>query len=406
MCRRSRKGRRPVVVLLVALSCVVICRAHAQSADSVNIEPAVVADSDDASDPNSPESLGLVLAKGPTKLMPDPNCMAWRNRFLVRTQRPSYFDANGKKVESPVLYGYIDRKGTVTSTLTSDRVCEEFRAARAAVGEKSGFGVIDPNGRWVVEPVFDAVRLSRYSNARIGVSIDGKWGLVDPNGSLVVSPRFDHVGWASCGAVPVKQGEKWGFIRADANSLKWIVKPVFDDCYCFTQGLAAVSDGSKWGYINTQGELAIALKWDQAYSFSQGLAVVGRTTDQNELRYGYIDPNGRLAIEAKYQGAYWFKNGLAAVETDRGWGYIDRSGKWVIAPAFDNAGSFHHGVAPAGRSGKWGLIDRKGEWIVKPTWDITGNMRSGLMRVEIDGRWAYVNPKGEYVWKDPDFPDN
>lgn len=69
-----------------------------------------------------------------------------------------------------------------------------------------------------------------------------------------------------------------------------IFKKKFIHASEFHEGLALVCRDGKWGYINTNGEEVIPLKYKDAESFSEGLALV---TNQDDEKY-FININGEI----------------------------------------------------------------------------------------------------------------
>ena len=57
----------------------------------------------------------------------------------------------------------------------------------------------------------------------------------------------------------------------------------------------------------------------------------------NGSKYGYIDKSEEIVIEPQYEDAYSFSEGLACVKIEDKWGYIDKAGKFVINPQYDDA---------------------------------------------------------------------
>ncbi len=71
----------------------------------------------------------------------------------------------------------------------------------------------------------------------------------------------------------------------------------YDAAQPFNEGLAAVREGSKWGYIDESGATVIDFKYDRAYTFYEGYAVVEEVTTQWEdgtyvAKIGFIDKSG------------------------------------------------------------------------------------------------------------------
>src|SRR5262249_9950031 len=141
--------------------------------------------------------------------------------------------------------------------------------------------------------------------------------------------------------------------------------------------------GEQFGYIDKTSKEVIAVQFDGAGLFADGLAPVALGQCQGVVtpdNWGFIDKNGVLGIKPQFSEVHSFSEGLAAVHTgtwkDIGssyrswingkWAYIDKVGKTVIAPQFDGADPFSQGIAAVLVSDKWGYIDKTGKIIIKP----------------------------------------
>jgi len=166
----------------------------------------------------------------------------------------------------------------------------------------------------------------------------------------------------------------------------------------FQNGLLAVKRSERWGYLDTQGKLAIPLKYTRATNFDNGHAIVAKGD-----KYFVIDKKGtetEINMEdiAKIQH---FSEGLVPFYSKKKkWGYLGTDGKVAIEAQFKAIGYFHNGYAWArDKKGKYGYIDKKGNWILEPIYDSAKDFdkESGLARVKLKGKWGYVNSKGDFL---------
>lgn len=73
------------------------------------------------------------------------------------------------------------------------------------------------------------------------------------------------------------QDGKWGFIDDEGEI---VIKPVFQEAKSFSNGLAAVYDGEKWGFINKDGDLVIDYQFrDVDYFTEDGICFVSTYED-------------------------------------------------------------------------------------------------------------------------------
>ena len=94
-----------------------------------------------------------------------------------------------------------------------------------------------------------------------------------------------------------------------------VIQPQYFVAFEFTDGLAGVAipdattKQAKWGLIDKTGSIPIQPKYDQASSFSNGLAVVTLNS-----KSGYIDKTGNGVVPlGKYMGVQDLSDGLGAV---------------------------------------------------------------------------------------------
>ncbi|MCB0708408.1 MAG: WG repeat-containing protein [Chitinophagaceae bacterium] len=85
------------------------------------------------------------------------------------------------------------------------------------------------------------------------------------------------------------------------------------------------ADNGKYGFKDESGKIIIEPKYDLAWDFSEGLAMVVL-----RKKYGFIDEKGNEAIPLKYNYAdFSFQNGKVQVQQNGRYFYIDKTGKEV-----------------------------------------------------------------------------
>ena len=170
-------------------------------------------------------------------------------------------------------------------------------------------------------------------------------GFIDKSGKLVIPVKYE-----------VQQGMDGG------------------DYTSFSNGFVTVFKNGKYGYMNKKQQVVVPHKYEYAFPFSDGVAVVM----SDEGLFGVIDQTGKTLIPLKHNFIGSFNDGLAPVSTTNSngeslYGYINKKGKFVIAPKFNDANAFSEGLAvvrvDSANSEKWGVIDKTGNFVVKPKYD-------------------------------------
>jgi hypothetical protein len=190
---------------------------------------------------------------------------------------------------------------------------------------------------------------------------------------------------------------KFGYVDETG---KVVIPPKWDNAFAFSEGRAVVIEGGtvmpggghvggQWGFINLRGEIVVPLKFSFAGSFHAGLAKVSaggksgpKIRDFALGKYGFIDRGGNAVIPIEWDNAEKFSEGLAMVKKAGKSGFIDTSGKVVIAPVWDSARDFSEGLAPVfqGKNpieGKWGFIDRTGKLVIAPEYRAAFEFNNG-----------------------------
>jgi uncharacterized protein (TIGR02145 family) len=199
---------------------------------------------------------------------------------------------------------------------------------------------------------------------------------------------------------PFSDNHKWGFVNLDK---KIIIAAIYDDALSFSDGLAAVKSEGKWGYINEAGDQIIPPRYSEAGSFSGGRAMVCQNG-----KWGFIDSKGKEVIPpVRYDIVGDFSEELAMACLDNKFGFIDKNGKVKVGFSYDYVWKFMQGIAKVLQNHRFGYINKKGEEIIPVKYDFVGDFYNDLALAEQDMHWALINRKGEvaatldydYVWE-------
>lgn len=288
------------------------------------------------------------------------------------------------RYENNGLYGFADTAGREIVAPRYD-YAGDFRNGYATVGRGKGldrkFGLIDTTGREVTPCEWDDVGTMRDGRAAVqqGVGTAQRYGFIDRQGRLVIPVRYDLVRDFREGCAVAAVG-KWPEMSDAYRKERLQGNPNYKFHPYETDYFVG-----KFGFIDTLGREIVAPAYDDAGSFSEGLASVG-VQGKYYIRYGYVDTTGRLCIPPLYYEADAFNEGLArvgrVVEGKIRYGLIDRSGKPVVPLRYDSATSCRNGAIWVGEGEypdcRYTLLDRNGERLLAETfYDVNDTDRSG-----------------------------
>jgi hypothetical protein len=237
--------------------------------------------------------------------------------------------------------------------------------------ENAKWGYVDLSGQEVIPPKFDK-RPSYFKENYALIEKDGVYDYINMKG--------DTLGYKFTSATLFSEG--LAFVMRP-NGLRYAIDQSFNNKFCidsigtqislygsFSEGMAKFSnDKAKWGFFNTEGKVVIEAKYEQVYSFKDGLAYVEEKDATNKkLIKKFIDNSGKekFRIKDSITSIRSFSEGLAAFQDTIGWGFIDAEGKIAI-PSNKNWKSvtnFNNDYASFLEFGEWGVMDKKGNRVL------------------------------------------
>jgi hypothetical protein len=332
--------------------------------------------------------------------------------------------------------------------------------AKVAVKKFSGIkiGMIDEQGRYIAKPEFeDCGMLANGERDRekiLPLNRNQKWGVMSSYGELIIPYIFDHIhnyseeGFAVCifglsnnletarrynkKLIQIPEAACFGFI----DKKGYIVnnKFFYKAAKSFVEGFAAVqkpidkiSDTvGKWGFINPAFEEISAFAYEDARSFSNGMAAVCNNKEHG--KWGFIDTNGNLLIDHKFENAFSFSRAktaatinLAAVQLNDKWGFIDKTGNEIIECKYEKAYGFYNGTAAVCINNKWGFINEQGILVVPHKYDSIVDKQNNtnifndnvntrldkdfsfsdgrLIKVSLNNKMGFIDTSGNEYWE-------
>lgn len=208
-------------------------------------------------------------------------CMINEGGYVVaRTNTPVEFMSarvGGKiAVSKGGKYGYTDSSMTVPNELPYD-YATVFKGGIAAVKKGTKWALINTNEQQITEYLFDEVVLDEFgacqNNGVIFVKVGNGYYMVNVMGQKITEQAFENVRpFASNEPAAVCLDGKWGFVNSDGTMA---VQPMYEDAMSYSVGLAAVLQDGKWGYISSSGDERIPAKYEDCKPFTpNGIAAV------------------------------------------------------------------------------------------------------------------------------------
>lgn len=187
----------------------------------------------------------------------------------------------------------------------------------------------------------DAVQ---FTGTRAVMKKDGKCVVCSNSLKPVSDKTFDNVILSSNGIIAVKNGEEWSLLDSEFQP---VTNTKFADCVrndsgqLFGNGYAVVSDGSGYFMIDAKGQAC----FDKRFPDAKGCNGERVAVKAESGKWGFINGKGEMVIEPAFNDAMSYSDGLAAVKQYDKWGYIDKNGRERVAFDYAEPGAFVKGIA-------------------------------------------------------------
>lgn len=194
------------------------------------------------------------------------------------------------------------------------------------------------------------------------------------------------------GLIVVSVDYKYGYINVNGEE---IIPCRYDDAYFFVDGLAVVAkeEGYRksYGVINTKGEVVAPFKYCSIDDFNKGVSIVAVSENNNDdVKYGLINTSGEEILPCEYDDIKNFDNNLFLIRKgywlDATFGLVNMRGQIVLPCEYKEIEAFKNGTSRVrksdGSKDKYGIIDESGELVVSCEYDFIGNIHEGLYELQ------------------------
>lgn len=225
----------------------------------------------------------------------------------------------------------------------SDSIAEKVEYIPVKLDRGDNWSFMSPDGKVILEDEFERTP---------SLVVDGIFSVYEGNGFSVYAvddkkpvlvpgcEELKSAGYYSENLIPVVHPkERIQFV--DKNGLKKFELAPFkgkEIVSCepgFSDGLLRIrNEEGKYGFINAKGEVVIEPKFDIAGEFAEGMAIVGKSVDDN-YSYSVIDKKGDVKFKFKKgwdPHSPYFKDGVIVVDDDDRMVFVNANGEAEKCP--------------------------------------------------------------------------
>lgn len=276
--------------------------------------------------------------------------------------------------------------------------------------ENEDWGFIDFDGKVLIEPVYEN-RPASFQNGFAIIKDDTVYYYINSSGDTIGSHYYLANSFNDNRALVKDKEGKLFFIDENGEivfNLDTIAKDELQSCSNFSFELALFrTSAKKYGYLNPEGEIVIDPKYSRAEDFSEDMAYV-ELTDEEENSVEKMLINTKDKVIKKFdESLEWilkFNEGKAAFKDSSGCGYIGLQGELVINPRkeWENLTNFINGYAAYKCGGDWGVIDSNGTKVLSSVFEQPPFFYNGLAIIKENDRYGVIDLSG-YKIIDPAY---
>lgn len=197
--------------------------------------------------------------------------------------------------------------------------------------------------------------LGDFNDGLAPASYNNKWGWINRNFEEYHF-EYDYITPFLNDICAVKKENKWALMDSD---LDLITDFIYDDVkldangYCSHAERIFVKQGNQYFLVNKKGKNITDEKFDDVKAFnSDQYAAVKKNG-----KWGFIDTEGELVIDYQYNDAQSFSNGVAGVKNNTSWAIIKQDNSKVVNYSFQDIRTMNeYGIIPVKNADTWQCI--------------------------------------------------
>lgn len=291
--------------------------------------------------------------------------------------------------------------------------------------ESTGFGIINIEGDYVMDPVVDQLEHTRGNffygfdenqyllikgdevksdvayNSYHRISKEGDLLLeyihgklrrvMEEDGILLDAVGMESVQLVGKDLFNVKFREnklgllgKKGWLVQPTSGLEWI-KPG-------SEGLFPAGKNGMVGFVNSSGNWVIEPQFTETGIFSEQISKF-----RNTLSWGLIGIDGQIISDAKWDEIKDFSSGIAVAKSNGQYYLLNKTGESIVELGYDQICRLKEGFFLVEKAGKRGLLDQSGNEILPAEFENIQVEKPDFLIVRKDGLTGAINQKGDVI---------
>ncbi|MEQ1586311.1 MAG: WG repeat-containing protein [Cyclobacteriaceae bacterium] len=255
-----------------------------------------------------------------------------------------------------------------------------FNKSRAIIYQNLNQGLLDRDGRMVVDPNYQAIKIEEE---KVIALPHHEWIILNERNEIQKKFQADEIRLIANGISIYKYSQKYGLLD---SSLKVLLPAQYDHLYPFGSDQFVVSKKGKRGVIGSDNTIHIPLIYDSLIIEDDIARVYKKTAGWSltDVRQSVKTQKNYNWIASKMQGIYPVRNyGY--------WGALNEAGEEIIHCVFDSLFEISATQLVVKFKNQFGIINMREDWLVAP--------QPFELRLVNDSCYLQLQPQNKFLRK-------
>ena len=280
-------------------------------------------------------------------------------------------------------YGYFDKYGYNRIPFKFDEAFS-FSNGLAKVIHNGHTQLIDTDGGVVLNVKNADIRM--FNDSLYIYEVRDSMNLISLSGNFILDRFVDRIGSLSENRALIEKGGKYGYINKFGEEIipvKFIVFPNVSQFSSFKNGHVRTKKGDFFGLIDSLGQQVFPALFDNIGDFGELTPVT------KGKAWGYADKKVKLHIPYRFDYAFPFINGRAIVVMNNLYGVINLDGSWKVEPMYQDLKKLNEDIYMVQENELFGLINSDGKVIIPTIYRRVMTVNNDLLQFEGENELDY-----------------
>jgi len=319
-------------------------------------------------------------------------------------------------------WGLINPEGRIVLPARYDAIGEFKHFGMAIMQRDGGVGLLDRNGREVIPPKYQDLRM--IDSCLLEVMVRNRWQVMDIQGRLLLPPGYEEVRPLGQGLIIFRQGSLWGLIDQSGRQLtspiyeslqrlpdsrilcirdgkqglltaggRVLLEPMADEIRFYGRQTILFREGNAWGILDAGGEVLAHPQFHAYRPISDHYLQLFR----GEQRALYAVGCKTLVQKAEYEDFLPFEGHEVLVRQGQYLGLLDACGRRLLPAQYEDIQVFSQALYRVKLDGRWGVANRNNQLELPLDYQFIAPPKGLFALVRQQGRYGLINVYGQEV---------